>query len=50
MANLRHWFASLILVNTVVVTDWHSVMFDPVYPLMWETFVNDLRIGIAYHV
>ena len=41
---------SLIVINTVVTTDWYSVIFDPVYWLMWETFVNDLRIGLAYHV
>ena len=41
---------SLVVMNTVVATDWHWVVFDPVCRLMWETLVNNLRIGLAYHV
>ena len=41
---------SLVVLNTVVAADWHLIVFDPVYQLMWETFMNDLRIGLAYHV
>jgi Co/Zn/Cd efflux system component len=39
---------SLVVMNTLVATDWHWVVFDPVYQLVLETFVKDLVIGLAY--
>ena len=38
---------SLIVVNTLVATNWLWVRFDTVYRLVWETFANDLMIGLA---
>ena len=51
LKGLRGTFEALVgSLNTVVATDWRWVMFGRVYRWMWETFVNDLRIGLVYHV
>jgi hypothetical protein len=41
---------SLIVMNTAVATVWRWAMCETLYWLMWETFVNDLRMGLAYHL
>jgi len=41
---------SLIVMNTLVTTDWLWVRFDPAYRVVWEEFAMDLMIGLAYRV
>ena len=41
---------SLIVMDTLVASNWYWVKCDLVYRLVFETFVNGLMIDLAYRV